>query len=100
MLRTDFASTDAYIAATEQRPAASAPLPAVALTDPVGFARAFERFYDDHLPLRSLLVQANAWVEVFWLHTSSSPQVVIGRDNMLFIDKEIDYYRNDTPMDD
>ena len=48
------------------------------------FPSRFDAFLNDQLSIRRILVSLNGRI-LWWLHTSSSPEVVIGHDGFLFL---------------
>lgn len=58
------------------------------------FPNQMELYINDHLPFRSLMIEANSLINYYFLHTSTSNNVVIGKEDWLFYDSQssIDQY--------
>lgn len=54
------------------------------------FPKAWEAWYDDHLPFRKQLVNLNNQLSYFVFRTSTNDNVVLGRDNWLFYNNPVD----------
>ena len=48
------------------------------------FPTQFEDYFNDHLPLKDQLVFANSYLDYRFFHSSSSDQVVVGKNGWLF----------------
>jgi len=77
-----------------------APLPKLQFTTIAELPRSWESYYNDHFGFRNRLVRLYNFLMVFWLHTSPSPQIVLGRHGFLFYagDDAVDYYRGVRPF--
>lgn len=60
-------------------------LPSVSDTGYTGFAKAFENYYNDHIPFRNQLIALNNKVNYYIFHSTTGDQVLLGKDGWLFI---------------
>jgi alginate O-acetyltransferase complex protein AlgJ len=81
----------------ENRTSATAPASPDSWAAVRSFPASFEKFWDDHLGFRNLLVRAHGYVSVFAFGVSTTSKVVVGRSHWLFADDEIEYYRHASP---
>ena len=64
--------------------------PVLSLAEIEAYPRAYEAYYDDHLPFRDLLIKLYNSMQVHVFHTSSSDDVILGKDGWLFYRSVID----------
>lgn len=68
--------------------------------EPFEFPRAFQAFYNDHVPFRTDLIRTNNWLKIKMLGVSPINRVRGGKEGWLFLDNQdprpssIDYYRS------
>ena len=64
------------------------------------FPKQFEAYYNDHFGFRASLIRGFNYLKVFWLHSSPTDSVLIGKDGWLFYwDRyERDSYRRLNPF--
>jgi alginate O-acetyltransferase complex protein AlgJ len=78
--------------------------PSFDFRQPFLFLKNYEDYYNDYFPFRTHLVYWNSLLTYNIFHTSASPQVIIGKQNWLFLGNineyfdEVDYYRNLKPF--
>jgi hypothetical protein len=78
------AGVGAEVSAEENREAAPWPGTPRDLAGLSGWPTAFTKYFADHVAFRSELVRWQATVRVQWLHSSPTPDVLLGRDGWLF----------------
>lgn len=88
----------AKISSTEKRKLA--PMPSLELKTLNSFPENFEAYYNDHFGLRNTLVHWHNALQFFWLGTSTSKRVIVGRDGWLFQngDQQVRDIRNSWPF--
>lgn len=67
----------------ENRPFNEAPT--IGKTSYMSFSDDFEKFYNDHIPFRNQLIALNNYLGYFLFKSTTSEQVLIGKDDWLFI---------------
>lgn len=75
---------DAAISPTEQRTLAAFPSLEPTLASAMSLPERFEKYFDDRLGLRLLLIRAGALLRIGLLGVSPSPSLVIGKEGWLF----------------
>ncbi len=77
-----------------------APLPKVRWATIAELPRSWEAYYNDHFGFRNRLVRLHNFLMVFWLRSSPSTQIILGRHGFLFYagDQALDYYRGVRPF--
>ncbi|MBI5582973.1 MAG: hypothetical protein HY892_04050 [Deltaproteobacteria bacterium] len=79
-----------------------APLPAWTWTaeGPATFPKQFEAYYNDHFGFRASLIRGFNYVKVFWLHSSPTDMVLLGKNGWVFYwnGLERDSYRRLKPF--
>jgi alginate O-acetyltransferase complex protein AlgJ len=71
-----------------------------ARSNPFDFARGFTAYFDDHFGFRGTLITAQAFLKVKILASSTSKDIVIGREGWLYYagEKSMDSYRGVLPF--
>lgn len=83
-LLANLAGADGADPGAENREMAAFPSFDGTVTSLEAFPAGFDAWFADHFGFRSTLVSWDAWLRLFLFDTSSSPQVIVGRDRWLF----------------
>jgi len=73
---------------SEKRTLAEKPVFSMETID--AYPKAYEAYYNDHLPFRDLLIKLYNSMQYHIFHTSSSDDVILGKDGWLFYSSQID----------
>lgn len=73
---------------TEKRRLTERPAMPVDTEALIGYPRQFEKFFDDHFPFRTLLIQGNNYLNIKILKKSDQHHVLMGRKGWLFYTRE------------
>ena len=58
------------------------------------FSEEYESYFNDHIPFRNIIININSKIKYFCFHDSPNNNVVIGKNNWLYLKKgEIDSYK-------
>ena len=58
------------------------------------FSKEYESYFNDHVPFRNIIININSKINYFCFHDSPNNNVVIGKNNWLYLKKdEIDSYK-------
>jgi alginate O-acetyltransferase complex protein AlgJ len=68
----------------DNRPLAQFPPVTAKFSDVVQFPKRFGSYFKDHFAFRGKLIKAQAVVRVNWLHVSTRPDIIVGKDGWLF----------------
>ncbi|MGD9330089.1 MAG: hypothetical protein PVJ53_02190 [Desulfobacterales bacterium] len=73
---------------TEKRRLAEQPALPAKTVDLIAYPRQFERYFDDHFPFRTQLIQGHNYLKIKVLNQSDQRYVVMGREGWLFYTHE------------
>ena len=73
---------------TEKRQLAPRPALPASIDDLLTFPQRFNRFFDDHFPLRTQLIQRYNYLRIKIMRQSDQRSVLLGRDGWLFYTQE------------
>ncbi|MEW6494937.1 MAG: hypothetical protein AB1589_20815 [Cyanobacteriota bacterium] len=95
-------SEEAFLS-SELRPPQKFPKLTLIKSSPVGFIKGIEQYYNDRFAFRKLLIKGYSVAKVLWMGESSSPKVIVGKEDWLFLRtdgayNEMDYYRSTAPF--
>ncbi len=90
------------ISETENRYLAEWPRPGSSLAGWLAFPTDAERYYDDHLGLRTWMLRGISLVELRLFGTSPSDELIVGKDGWFFFGDEqaVAHYRGVAPLSD
>jgi hypothetical protein len=89
------AEPDSSVSVNEQRELASLQEIGLDMTSLAALPAALDRYYDDHLGLRTDMIRAWAWLQIELFGVSPSPNLVVGKQGWLFFgdDSALAQYR-------
>jgi hypothetical protein len=73
---------------TEKRRLSERPAIPVNTEELIGYPRQFDKYFDDHFPFRSRLIQGNNYLSIKLLKKSDQHHVLMGREGWLFYTRE------------